>query len=184
LAAAAEAQTVVALLRNQDFSSCERLAGAGIRSPAAARPTVSNFVDGGQKLRNNFGVRQSRRESVVSAKEPLSPIDRPVPELPVADVERAQQHYRDALGFEIGWLYPGKEIGSVTRGDVVIFFRKREPPFEPAINWVFAEDVDASYRELTASGAKIVEPLEKKPWGLRQFTVEDLDGNRFYFHHD
>jgi hypothetical protein len=21
-------------------------------------------------------------------------------------------------------------------------------------------------------------------WGLSQFTVEDLDGNRFYFHHD
>jgi uncharacterized glyoxalase superfamily protein PhnB len=33
-------------------------------------------------------------------------------------------------------------------------------------------------------GARIVEPLEKKPWGLRQFTVEDLDGNRFYIHHD
>jgi len=26
--------------------------------------------------------------------------------------------------------------------------------------------------------------LEKKPWGLRQFTVADLDGNRFHFHHD
>ena len=31
---------------------------------------------------------------------------------------------------------------------------------------------------------KIVEPLEKKPWGLRQFTIEDLDENRFYFHGD
>ena len=47
-----------------------------------------------------------------------------------------------------------------------------------------AEDVDASYDELKSLGAKIVEPLETKPWGLRQFTVEDLDGNRFYFHHD
>jgi uncharacterized glyoxalase superfamily protein PhnB len=35
-----------------------------------------------------------------------------------------------------------------------------------------------------AGGANIVEPLEKKPWGLRQFTVKDLDGNLFYFHHD
>jgi catechol 2,3-dioxygenase-like lactoylglutathione lyase family enzyme len=46
----------------------------------------------------------------VSTREPLSSIDHPVPELPVADVERAQQYYRDTLGFEIGWLYPGKEI--------------------------------------------------------------------------
>jgi catechol 2,3-dioxygenase-like lactoylglutathione lyase family enzyme len=114
----------------------------------------------------------------------INSIGQPVPELPVADVERAQQHYRDALGFEIGWLYPGKEIGAVSRDKAVIFFRKREPPFEPAVHWVFAEDVDAWYQELTASGANIVDPLEKKPWGLRQFTVQDLDGNLFYFYID
>ena len=119
-----------------------------------------------------------------SVKEPLSSMGQPVPELPVADVERAQQHYRDALGFEIGWLDPEKDIGAVSRGDVVIFFRRRHPPFEPAVHWVFAEDIDATYRELQTSGANIVAPLETKPWGLRQFTVADVDGNCFYFHHD
>jgi predicted enzyme related to lactoylglutathione lyase len=120
----------------------------------------------------------------VSATKPSSTIAHPVPELPVADVERAQRHYRDTLGFDIGWLYPGKDIGAVSRGDVAIFFRRREPPFEPAVHWVFADDIDATYSELQSSGANIVEPLQTKPWGLRQFTVEDLDGNRFYFHHD
>jgi len=47
----------------------------------------------------------------MGSNEKMHSIGQPVPELPVADVERAQQHYRDALGFEIGWLYPGKEIG-------------------------------------------------------------------------
>jgi len=120
----------------------------------------------------------------MNAKARLSSISPPVPELPVADVERAQQYYRDALGFDIGWLYPDKEIGAVSRGDVVIFFRKRTTPFEPAVHWIFAPDLEASYRELQASGANVVEPLEKKPWGLTQFTVADVDGNRFYFHHD
>ena len=115
---------------------------------------------------------------------PLTSIAPPVPELPVVDVERAQQHYRDALGFEIAWLYPDKEIGAVSRGDAAIFFRKKAAPFEPAVHWVFADDLDATYAELQSLGANIVEPLEKKPWGLRQFTIEDLDGNRFYFHHD
>ena len=107
-----------------------------------------------------------------------------VPELPVADVEKAQQHYRDVLGFEIGWLEPDKGIGAVSRGTAAIFFRKRQQPFEPGIHWIFAPAIDATYQEFRSSGAKIVEPLEKKPWGLRQFTVEDLDGNRFYFHCD
>jgi uncharacterized glyoxalase superfamily protein PhnB len=120
----------------------------------------------------------------VETKEKVSSIGKPMPELPVSDVERAQQYYRDTFDFEIGWLDPGKEIGAVSRGDVVIFFRKRTPPFEPAVHWVFAPDIDASYQELKSSGANIVDPLEKKPWGLRQFTIEDLDGNIFYFHHD
>jgi uncharacterized glyoxalase superfamily protein PhnB len=114
----------------------------------------------------------------------MTAIGQPVPELPVVDVERAQKHYRDALGFEIGWLDPGQEIGAVSRGRVTIFFRKRTPPFEPAVHWVFAEDIDASFLELKSSGANIVDPLETKAWGLRQFTVRDLDGNLFYFHHD
>ena len=120
----------------------------------------------------------------MSTKRSLTSIGQLVPELPVRDVESAQHDYRDALGFEIGWLYPGKEIGAVSRGNVAIFFRKKTPPFEAAVHWVFAEDIDATYEELKSSGANIVEPLEKKPWGLSQFTVEDLDGNRFYVHHD
>ena len=107
------------------------------------------------------------------------------PELPVEDVERAQRHYRDALGFEIGWLYPGGGIGAVSReGEGAIFFRRRERPFEPAVHWIFTPNLDAKYEELRSRGAHIVEPLEVKPWGLRQFTVEDVDGNRFYFHCD
>jgi catechol 2,3-dioxygenase-like lactoylglutathione lyase family enzyme len=136
------------------------------------------------KARQGWGTELRVIEEVaVEVKEKLSSLGAPVPELPVLDVERAQQYYRDVLGFEIGWLYPGKGIGAVSRGRVAIFFRKRELPFEPAIHWVFAEDIDATYQELQALGAQIVEPLEVKPWGLRQFTVKDLDGNLFYIHH-
>ena len=120
----------------------------------------------------------------MSARETLTSLGQPVPELPVADVERAQQYYRDVLGFTIGWLEPGKDIGAVSRGNVAIFFRKRTPPFEPAVHWVYPEDIDATYQELQLLGANIVDPLEKKPWGLRQFTVMDADGNLFYFHRD
>jgi uncharacterized glyoxalase superfamily protein PhnB len=122
-------------------------------------------------------------KEAVAASRKLMMGGQPVPELPVADVERAQQHYRDIFGFEIGWLYPGKEIGAVSRDNVVIFFRRRQAPFEAVVHWVFAEDIDATYEGLIATGANITEPLETKPWGLRQFTVTDLDGNTFYFHH-
>jgi uncharacterized glyoxalase superfamily protein PhnB len=74
-------------------------------------------------------------------------------------------------------------MGAVGGNGTAIFFRKRMPPFEPAIHWVFAEDIDSTYKEMMSSGANIVDPLANKPWGLRQFTVQDLDGNLFHFHH-
>jgi uncharacterized glyoxalase superfamily protein PhnB len=103
----------------------------------------------------------------VSKTQSLTTIGQLVPELPVTDVQRAQQHYRDALGFEIAWLYPDegpRTMGAVSRGKVAIFFRKTAPPFVAAIHWVFADDLDATYNEFKCLGANIVEPLEKKPW--------------------
>jgi uncharacterized glyoxalase superfamily protein PhnB len=121
----------------------------------------------------------------MNQKSTRAPLSHPTPELPVADVERAQRHYHEVFGFDIAWILPDGEMGAVGReGAGAIFFRKRPRPFQPAVHWVFAPDIDATYKELSARGARIVEPLEKKPWGLRQFTVEDLDGNRFYFHCD
>ena len=111
-------------------------------------------------------------------------IGQPVPEHPVADVERAQKYYRDVFGIEIGWLSPDKGIGAVSLERVAIFFRKRETPFDSVVHWIFAEDLDATYQELKTSGANLDGPPEIKPWGLRQFTLRDLDGNLFYFHHD
>jgi uncharacterized glyoxalase superfamily protein PhnB len=108
----------------------------------------------------------------------------PTPELPVKDVERAQAYYRDTLGFDVGWLYPGGEIGAVNRDQTAMFFRRRGGAFEAAVHWVYAPDIEAIYSSLSAAGAHITEPLERKPWGLTQFTIEDLDGNRFHFHRD
>ncbi len=106
-----------------------------------------------------------------------------VPELPVSDVEKAQEYYRDHLGCSIEWLYPSKEIGAVSQGDTPIFFRKRLPPFEPVVHWIYCDDLDETYAEIKKFGANIVEDIEDKEWGLRQFSVHDLDGNIFYFHH-
>jgi len=109
-------------------------------------------------------------------------LNQPVPELPTTDVERAQAYYRDALGCRVEWILPSKEMGAVSNGETAIFFRKRPDPFEPAICWIYVQEVDAIYQKMIESGADIVEPVADKPWGLRQFTIKDPDGNTFYLH--
>jgi len=105
-----------------------------------------------------------------------------VSEIPVSDVEEAQRYYHKYFDCKIEWLYPGKEIGAVSNGECAIFFRKRAGSFEPVAHWVYCTNVDESYKTLRDLGANIVDDIENKPWKLRQFTVQDQDGNIFYFH--
>lgn len=108
----------------------------------------------------------------------------PVPELPVRDVVKAQEYYRDHLGFEIAWHQPEGKIGAVNNGDCAIFFRESEGEFSTAVFWNFVEDVDKTFREFRDMGAEISDEPEDKPWGLRQFTIQDLNGHQFHFFHD
>ncbi len=110
-------------------------------------------------------------------------MNQPVPELPVSDVEEAQKYYAQHLGCQIEWLYPDKTIGAVSNGETAIFFRQHSIDFDPMVLWVYCEDVDASYARAKESGANIAVAIEDKPWGLRQFTIKDPDGNTFHFHH-
>ncbi len=111
-------------------------------------------------------------------------LSQPTPELPALDVESAQAFFRDRFGFKVEWLYPGGEIGAVSHGECAIFFRRTDGPIHAGTFWIFSEDVDAAYQELKERGADIIEDIEDKPWGMRQFTIKDLNGNKFHIHQD
>ena len=112
-----------------------------------------------------------------------SKFHQPVPELPVKDVEKAQAFYRDKLGFTIAWIIPEKTMGAVSKDETALFLRKHETII-PQVIWIFVDDADEMYQEFMDNKISISEPIETKPWGIRQFTIEDLDGNKFIFHHD
>ena len=42
-------------------------------------------------------------------------------------------------------------------------------------------DVDAEYIRLKEAGVPVVEPPAARPWGMRNMSFEDPDGNRIYF---
>jgi uncharacterized glyoxalase superfamily protein PhnB len=98
------------------------------------------------------------------------------PQLPVADVARVQAYYRDVLGCRIAWTW-GNGYGAVLNDEVRIFFSREDKPQAGSWMCIFVEDADALYAQYRARGAEIVEPIESKPWGMREFTVKDLDGH-------
>ena len=108
----------------------------------------------------------------------------PTPELPVRDVVVAQHHWRDRFGFEVAWHDADGQIGAVALGDGAVFFRETAGSITPVTLWMFADDVDAAYAAMVDRGAEIVDPISDKPWGMRQFTLQDQDGHLIHVHCD
>jgi uncharacterized glyoxalase superfamily protein PhnB len=104
-----------------------------------------------------------------------------VPQLPVSDVERSQAWYRDVLGFEVAW--GNSEFGAVWQDRVELFFARAPRPAQVACVCVRVEDADALYERYRRSGAPIVAAIEDKPWGMREFTLQDPDGHSLRIGH-
>jgi uncharacterized glyoxalase superfamily protein PhnB len=100
-----------------------------------------------------------------------------VPQLAVRDVRAAQQWYRERFGFEADFNWED-DYGGIHRGDVRIYLC-REGQARPSLLCVTVEDVDAAYARCLEAGTEILSEPEDKPWGIREFTCADPDGNRF-----
>jgi catechol 2,3-dioxygenase-like lactoylglutathione lyase family enzyme len=100
-----------------------------------------------------------------------------VPNLAVRDVPASQDYYRDVFGAEVKWIWDDT-FGSVCLGPHEVFLYQSEES-RPAICSIFVDDVDAVHAEMTGRGAEVVEELGLRPWGVREFSVRDPDGNVF-----
>lgn len=109
------------------------------------------------------------------------------PVLLVRDVVAAANHYRDALGFtyERFWGEPPdfvilKRDGLhlmltlAPRGTAIVPHWQVKSGMWNVYFWV--NDVDALFAEFQQRGAKIDYGLGNKPYGVREFGVQDLDG--------
>jgi uncharacterized glyoxalase superfamily protein PhnB len=103
----------------------------------------------------------------------------------VHDVARSVEHYRAVLGFRVEFTYGEPTFyAGVERGGVLIHLQaagetKRQPG-QGSI-YVFVDNVDALYEELSARGARILKPPKNYDYGMRDFDIQDLDGNQLGF---
>lgn len=66
-------------------------------------------------------------------------------------------------------------------------FRKHHGNVGPILIWLNLEgedEVDSLYREWRDNGVEMLAEPESKPWGLREFTAADPDGNLFRVFYD
>ena len=117
------------------------------------------------------------------------------PILGVRNVRKAVEYYTNVLGFEL----PNPIFEGVAEGEGGVYaivhreaieihlqIRRRELFADERESiesdaYLFVADADALYDELKGRGARIVRVIQDEPYGLRDFTIEDLEGHRIVF---
>lgn len=103
-----------------------------------------------------------------------------MPELPLDDVPGGVAYYRDVLGFDIN--YQQHDLGVMDRDAVRLLLIARTERHRGIGSCSFyVTDVDGLFEELVSKGAHVQGPPVSHPWGLREFRVLDLEGNRLSF---
>jgi uncharacterized glyoxalase superfamily protein PhnB len=106
------------------------------------------------------------------------------PVLCVSDMQAMMQHFEHQLGFRMqGSAGDLPSWASMQRDSVEIMLVCGDYP-APAADWaayVYVEDADALYAELTDRGADLVAQPTDKPYGCREFEVRLPDGRLLAF---
>lgn len=104
------------------------------------------------------------------------------------DVVAAANYYRDQLGFSYNrfWGEPPCFV-ILHREGCCVMLRQTDNPDHVVPNWkrqdqlwnlyIWVDDVDAVYAEMKQRGAVIDYELGLKPYGNKEFGVQDLDGH-------
>ncbi len=105
-----------------------------------------------------------------------------MPRIPTTDINRSISYYEEVLGFRPAWRTTDDNLAAVASGEIEMFLLiawhgEGSPPAQSA--YVYVEDPDALCAEYTQAGANIVETVNSRPSGMRDFTLLDPDGHRF-----
>lgn len=102
-----------------------------------------------------------------------------------SDIEATLAYYKDVLGFESSWTWGDPPtFGSASLGGVTLMFN-RDPELAAKVrghqHWIKVDDVDELYRIHRGRDARVVTDIDDKPWGVREYVVEDPSGYHLRF---
>lgn len=108
------------------------------------------------------------------------------PQLRMTNWERTRAFYVDGLGFTVDWEHqfePGFPVfAQLTRDGLSLFLTEHSGDCQRGgAAYFVVDDVDALFREIAGRGIQADEPPSDSPWGTREMSIVDADGNRLRF---
>ncbi len=114
------------------------------------------------------------------------------PQFLVLDLQEACNFYVEKLGFHVAFVY-GDFYAGVRRDGITIHLKLSDTP-DPSRHamqhdghldaYITVDNVAALYAEYQSRDVTFAEPLETKPWGMREFVVWDNSGYILHFGQD
>ena len=97
-----------------------------------------------------------------------------------SDIEATLTYYKDVLGFESSWTWgEPPNFGGASMGGVSIMFCLH-PDLAKRVHghqhWIKIDDADELYAFHRSKGAKVDSEIEDKPWGVREYVIQDING--------
>ena len=107
-------------------------------------------------------------------------LTRLAPELPAVNLAASLAYYRDQLGFEIKTILPDRSYAIVERDGLALHLFTDDAGKAAGLH-LFTDDIEPLHDELRDRGARIIQTIERKPWGNRDFRIVDPAGNELKF---
>ena len=106
--------------------------------------------------------------------------------LAVKDLARSTNYYNHTLGFKPyfeggGWAFVKRDHCIIMLGECPDSPEARELPNHNYFAYVEVADAQVVYDEFSAKGATLLTKLTPKPWGMKEFALETIDGHRLMF---
>jgi uncharacterized glyoxalase superfamily protein PhnB len=115
------------------------------------------------------------------------------PTLAARNMKQTIQFYRDSLGFKMGMTFPDAdkpEYADLSKDGMVLMFipaknvgigSKQKLGTGVNLYMQIDGDINEYYRELKNKGVNVVVDIKDEPYGIRDFTVEDINGYKLTF---
>ena len=112
----------------------------------------------------------------------MAMLSRVAPEVPVSDLQAALAFYAQKLGFRVAAELPSGDYAIVERDGVAIHLFNVDPhQLSPVGLHIFTPHLDELQQELLSRGACLSQQIMRKPWGNRDFRINDAWGNQIKF---
>ncbi len=113
----------------------------------------------------------------------MHPFTHAHPVLAVSNLDRALAFYTECLGFQLDWR-SGDHTAVVGNGVISLFLKTKDSEgLGPSSVILNVENADSVFTAWTDAGVVVLGPIATQPWGMREFTIQDPDGNELTVGH-